>query len=390
VFARAAEIACKLGWEVFDPQEGCLVGAASHKRFRWQLPVATIMPCATVSPDGSLLLVGADKQLLAWDLSTGRLSWSHPLAEAACSIELDANTGRVFVLSSSIYTLGSTLECLESRSGASLWRLARSKVSAQTKVVVSDGRVFIDGDGIVEAELAPVRWGRRIEIDGGGKALRWSVAAGRVASSSPHGVSIWELPLVEAPRHIDRKPIAALALSPDGELAALGLAGKQIQGWSLSRDRPLWTVERCGTPYALAFSSDGRMLLAGNDRGSLQVIEAATGTTMRRWKAHHDSVRSAQIVGPELAVTIARDSTICFSNPAAGKLVGTLVIESEHNWAAFTPAGEYDGAGAGVRYGNSDALSPGELKFAFALEAQDPSRRNQGLLRELTAQARRG
>ena len=157
-----------------------------------------------------------------------------------------------------MYTLASTLECLESRSGAPLWNLARPKVSGQTKVAVSDGRVFVDGDGIVEAELEPVRWGRQIEIDSGGKFLRWSVAAGRVASTSPHGVSVWELSQIEPPRHIDCKPIVALALSPDGELAALGLGGKQIQGWSLRRDRSLWTVERCGIPRALAFSPDGK------------------------------------------------------------------------------------------------------------------------------------
>jgi WD40 repeat protein len=379
VFARALQIARKLGWEVFDPQQDCLLTAASHKRFRWQLPMAN-PPCAKVSPDGGLLLVGAGERVVAWELSTGRRTWSHPLAETACSIEFEANTGRVFILSNSPITQASTLECLDSRSGASIWRLTRAKVSAQTRVAVSNGRVFVDGDGIVEAELEPVRWGRRIEIDGGGKALRWSVAAARVASSSPRGVSVWKLPELDPERHIDCKPIVAVALCPNGALAALGLWGKQIQGWSLAGNRPSWTVERCGIPYALAFSSDGKLLLAGNDRGSLQVIDAATGATVRRWKAHHDLVKTVQFVGPELTVTTARDDTVSFSNPAAGKLVATLAIESDDNWVLFTPAGDYDGAGAGVRFGNSDALPPGELKLAFALEAQDPARRKDGLL----------
>ena len=386
VFTRALQIARKLGWDVFDPQEDCLATAASHRRFRWQLPVART-PCARATPDGRLLLVGAGEQVIAWDLSSGKRRWSHALEDSVCSIACDAGTGRAFVLSNSLATLASTLECLEGQSGARLWKLAFPKdsdVSAQTKVAVSGGRVFVDGDGIVEANLAPVRWGRRFDIDSGGKSLRWSVAAGHLASRSPHGVTIWDVSKPKPKRHIDRKAIVAVALSPDGATAALGLAGKTIEGWNLTGKRPAWTVERAGIPYALEFSSDGKMLLAGNDRGSLQVIDAATGKTMRRWNAHHDLVNAVQLVGPELAVTTARDGTVALSNPATGKLLATLAIESADNWALFTPGGDYDGAGAGVRFGHSDALAPGELKFAFALEAQDPARRRKGLLAEIS------
>jgi hypothetical protein len=384
VFARAVQIARKLGWEVFDPQQDCLATAASHRRFRWQLPIA-LTACARVSPDGCRLVVDAGEQLLAWDLSTRRQSWRHALAEYACSIDFDAETGRAFVLSASPATLASTLECVDSRTGATVWRLTRAKVTRASKVVVSRGRVFVDGDGIAEAELEPTtpRWGRRIEIESGGKVLRWSVAGGRIASSSRHGVSLWRLGQDEPERHIDRRPIAALALSPDGEQAAVGLHGKQLEGWSFSEDRPRWTLGRCGIPSALAFSTDGRTLLAGNDRGTLQTIDPATGTTIRRWKAHSDWVNAVQLVGPELAVSAARDGTVCFSNPTAGKLVGTLVIASADNWALFSPSGAYDGAGPGVRYGQSDALAPGELKSAFAFEAQDPASRREGLLGEM-------
>ena len=79
---------------------------------------------------------------------------------------------------------------------------------------------------------------------------------------------------------VDKGVVNSVAFSPDGKLLASGASGKGIKLWDVETGEVKQTLE--GHPYgtdALAFSTDGRMLVSGSEK--VRLWDVKTGRLIR-------------------------------------------------------------------------------------------------------------
>ena len=86
---------------------------------------------------------------------------------------------------------------------------------------------------------------------------------------------------------------AGIALSPDGQKLAAGVANNAIKLWNMSDAAPLRTlVGHDAAVEAVAFSPDGAILASGDQRGTIKLWEVAGGRELRTLKGHTSWVDS--------------------------------------------------------------------------------------------------
>ena len=87
--------------------------------------------------------------------------------------------------------------------------------------------------------------------------------------------------------------VTALALSPNGSVAAAADVSGGVRLWDLERRKGLWTDRRVGAMHALAFSPDGKSVAAGGLAHRVQVWDVTSGTRVASF-AHPDYVRAVE------------------------------------------------------------------------------------------------
>ncbi|MEW5721874.1 MAG: protein kinase [Thermodesulfobacteriota bacterium] len=150
-------------------------------------------------------------------------------------------------------------------------------------------------------------------------------------------------------------PVQALAVSPDGRTALVGLGGG-LETWALRPVNPERTdrVEPAGGPVrTISISADGRLALASTERGPLRLIETATGRLAREISPPGGEV-TVHALSPDGAFFAAVDErgtvavfdtaaarvTASFSGPTAPTALacgpeGRLVLTGEETGAAY-------------------------------------------------------
>jgi WD40 repeat protein len=103
--------------------------------------------------------------------------------------------------------------------------------------------------------------------------------------------------------------VSALAVSPDGRyLAAAGWADLQV--WDLSSDNKPWRQRCLSFPNRLAWTRDGRTLIAGDRAGSLVLWEAATGSRRLTWPSGQGRITTLAVADDRRRLAVGlRDST---------------------------------------------------------------------------------
>jgi WD40 repeat protein len=85
--------------------------------------------------------------------------------------------------------------------------------------------------------------------------------------------------------------ISALAISPDGKLAAFAFLGYNVEVWDLATKRRLQTLrDSAGVTNTITFSPDSQCVLSGNYNGTFTVWAVQTGGRLRAWRAHTSGV----------------------------------------------------------------------------------------------------
>ena len=125
------------------------------------------------------------------------------------------------------------------------------------------------------------------------------LAVGRGGHLTLHEVGTTNFPVLsDFAAHVDA--IQALAWSPDGTQLVSG-AFRQLTWWEVATGTALRSVTNSlvGQITALTFTPDGTRLLAADStparRGTLRVLDAATGATQGTWFAHADTVFAFQL-----------------------------------------------------------------------------------------------
>ncbi len=105
-------------------------------------------------------------------------------------------------------------------------------------------------------------------------------------------------------------PACALAVSPDGRTALIGLADGQIVLWDLaSRTERQRLLGHTGRVNDVAFSADGSLALSGGDDRQVILWNVAAGEAVRRLPGH---------TGPVRAVALSADGRTAASGGFAG------------------------------------------------------------------------
>jgi len=107
----------------------------------------------------------------------------------------------------------------------------------------------------------------------------------------------------------DEKKPTAVALNPDGTLAAIGYADSRLVLWSLVQDKPVRAFSgHVGAISALAFSPDGQLLASGADDATTQLWEVASGKRLRIFDSMLDDS------GIPVAIHFSGDGTVLLVN----------------------------------------------------------------------------
>src|SRR5262249_47025133 len=88
-----------------------------------------------------------------------------------------------------------------------------------------------------------------------------------------------------------------LRISPDGRV--LASSGRAVQLWDLRTGRKYTTLRPATPVSSIAFSPDGHLVAAGGIDGSVSVLESATGTLQRSWKAQDTAFVTALAFSPD-------------------------------------------------------------------------------------------
>ncbi|HZV01903.1 MAG TPA: WD40 repeat domain-containing protein [Planctomycetota bacterium] len=301
-----------------------------------------------LSPDGKKILVGTPSEVALMDLVASKKAWS--VEGGARGVAFSADGKRA------LSWTGSELELLDAEKGKSL-RTSHLDATVELAAISPDGKRAASSEGkklLVHDLLHPKR-PRVLEHETAVTALAWEESL--LVTASEKGIvrawdpektkPVWEHSLGKAvvalslgPRSViascedvvtvldqngavvrtfEEKDARAVALSPDGQLAAT--AGKVVRLWNLATGKavsvPDWGHE--GSIVALAVSGDQLHVLTGSTDRTARLWTRETGRTFRVQEGHDGPV-TAVAFSPDdkLALTGSEDKTLKLWDLATG------------------------------------------------------------------------
>lgn len=141
--------------------------------------------------------------------------------------------------------------------------------------------------------------------------------------------------------------VEALAGSPDGRLVATAALDGQLRLWDASAGAQLREVQLDSSASALAFASDGKLLIAGCHDGTAVLLEVPSLAVRRVLRGHREPVTAVAAAGSRrLVVTAGEDGTVRTWDPVGGGARMTArSFEGAVGSVAITPSGQYVAAG---------------------------------------------
>jgi WD40 repeat protein len=220
------------------------------------------------APDGRTFASWGGDGITLWDVATGRKQVTWKVADGqVVPVGAFSPDGRTFASLRFAYPGPITIDLIDVETG-------RTRASLPTQHSTIFALMFSDEGRSLRAFLG--------DMNSLKQAVAWDVATGKEISSRPLTC---------------RTSGAATAVSPDGHLMALApFDGKTIRIWDLDADR---VHSRLAHPSSslrlapgLAFSRDGRTLVAGREDGSFELWDLATSrlkTTVRGHTGGYES-----------------------------------------------------------------------------------------------------
>jgi WD40 repeat protein len=112
-------------------------------------------------------------------------------------------------------------------------------------------------------------------------------------------VRLWDLDNPRPPRLLKGHAgaVRSVTFSPDGKRVASGATdgtvrlwdlatGKEVRQWNVSKDRPAAPAAHAGQIWSVAFSPDGKRVVAGGGDHVVRLWDVATGKLLRRFEGH--------------------------------------------------------------------------------------------------------
>ncbi len=244
-------------------------GSADHTVRLWN--AATGQPKLTLAgsqdelsvlafaPDGKLIAGGAyDASLNLWGAQTGQLKRTLNQQHAVITALAFAPDGQTLVSCSR----DQTVVQWDVRKGQPLWQIPWASRWMSIVAFSADGNLILVGDEY-------------------GAVIVFDPQSGKVEH--------------QFMRHNHVNPpldrLRALAVSPDGKLAAFAFLSGTIEVWDLTTETLVQTMRNgAGVINTIVFSPNGLNLLSGNHNGTFNLWSVQNGLTQWMWRAHTSGV----------------------------------------------------------------------------------------------------
>lgn len=136
--------------------------------------------------------------------------------------------------------------------------------------------------------------------------------------------------------------VEALVFSPDGT-RLISAGHDAIRAWDLAQGKTIWTARPDPTwPLCLAYNVGGTLVASGSEGGPVSLLDAATGTLVRRCDGHYGYVHGVTFSpdGKRFA-SGGRDGTVRVWESATGRSLAILRAHTHTvRSVAFSPDGE--------------------------------------------------
>lgn len=342
-------------------------------------------------PGGALAAsYGFGAQTKIWSMGSARELQSFPASSFALSAD------------------GKKLAGIESFGGVKIWEAETGRLlltiplkssgsgndrpvafSPDGKLLACGGQISPLGQLAGEVKLWDAETGRElrtladkasaIAFSPDGKTLAAGVYSPTRAGTPSYTTRLWDVSTGEEMKvasELFPDAARALAFSPDGKVLAVATADKRggyIYGKVVLEDagsgKTLHTLGGYdGNVEAVAFSPDGRTVVAGDVAGVVKSWDAATGKQLSLFAEHSSSVTSIAF-SPDgrLWASAGRDGQIIIRERAGDSEVARWVVIADNDYAIVTPDGYY----FSTRTGAPDALAFRHEGRAFPFEQFD-------------------
>jgi WD40 repeat protein len=267
------------------------------------------------SPDSQRLAMAVAGGLQLWDRSTGKMLWQAETTEFFTELAFSPD-GRTLALSS----FGGWIGLWNALTGDRGGTLAAHRGEIH--------RIHFSPDG------------KRLASAGRDRVVRiWEVAAGRVEREfRGHDSDVWDV-----------------AFTADGtRLASVSFLDGVVKLWDVEHGQEsteLMTTapSPASLPaFGLAFSPDGRMLVAADGSGALEAWRTDRKTSLYKLDDKAGSGRNWVAFGPkpDVLATLDAKRSIVIRNATNGELIRTLDASDGSRIGKFSPDGQFVAAGS--------------------------------------------
>jgi WD40 repeat protein len=193
------------------------------------------------------------------------------------------------------------------------------------------------------------------DTSGGSGPMLFSQDSKLLANGTGEQIQLWALPERRLIGTLSGRSSAAMALSPQGKYVAALDGGGSVKLWLLADRRQLCTLKPNSNPVSLAFTSDGRSLVTGDQEGNLARWEieppafrtwfadpALQGVAAEKSLSAHRGAVLALAIGKDgkTLATGARDNLVKLWSLPDGKLTATMEgHKQEVSSVALSPDG---------------------------------------------------
>jgi WD40 repeat protein len=277
---------------------------------------------AAFCPDGKILVGSRHGDIHLWDAATGK-ELNHFDPSGTIEVMAISPDGKTLATAS---RHDSEIHLWRLPDGQELHPYEGPRSAVHAFALSPDGKTLATASSDGSARLWDLKTGKELHTFRPRRAWVWSLALSPdgstlAAGTMNDGVHLWDLATWEH-RDLMGKPggrVNSVVFSPDGRmLASAGPDEPDIHIWDLTVSKELRQVRTSGmgTGLTLAFAPDGNNL-AYNDNGSIVLMEAATGRSLRT---------SAPFARPGARIAFAPD----------GKVVAARGQEAFHFWDVAT------------------------------------------------------
>jgi WD40 repeat protein/uncharacterized caspase-like protein len=309
-----------------------------HERSEWIWSVA-------LSPDQKRVLTGSgDNTAILWDAISGaKLRTFRGHRRWVLSVAFSPDQGRVLTGSAD-----ATAVLWDAATGANLQSFQGHRYEVLCVAFSPDGRKVLTGSHDKTAVLWDAATGEKLQV------LRGHASVVRCAAISPNGrqfltafadrpAILWDA--ITGEKRSLGWNVDCLAFSPDGgQVLTEGYKGVRL--WDAATSKELRRFETPSWVESVAFSPDGRHVVAGCWDGTAILWNAATGAKLRTFRGHgiqgDTTLNTSVAFSPDgrQVVTGSHDYTAILWETASGKRLRTFqghssVVES----VAFSPDG---------------------------------------------------